>query len=68
MRVARRDEKQYPLAKDIHGDPVERSAEAVAWRVRRRSGNQGRPQSVFDPETGTPLEIELDSGIDELRP
>lgn len=61
-------EKEYPLAKDINGDPVEIPAEAVAWRVRRRSGKQGRPQSVFDPETGTPLEIELDSGIDELRP
>ena len=36
--------------------------------MRRRSGKQGRPQSVFDPETGTPLEIELDSGIDDLRP
>lgn len=62
------NEKEYPLAKDINGDPVEIPAEAVAWRVRRRSGKQGRPQSVFDPETGTPLEIELDSGIDELRP
>ncbi len=61
------NEKAYPLAKDINGDPVEVPAEAVAWRVRRRSGKQGRPQSVFDPETGTPLEIELDSGIDELR-
>lgn len=61
-------EKENPLAKDINGDPVAIPAEAVAWRVRRRSGKQGRPQSVFDPETGTPLEIELDSGIDELRP
>lgn len=62
------NEKEYPLAKDINGDPVTIPTEAVAWRVRRRSGKQGRPQSVFDPETGTPLEIELDSGIDELRP
>ena len=62
------NDKEFPLAKDINGDPVEIPAEAVAWRVRRRSGKQGRPQSVFDPETGTPLEIELDSGIDELRP
>ena len=62
------EEKEHPLARDINGDPVEVPAEAVAWRVRRRSGKQGRPQSVFDPETGTPLEIELDSGIDELRP
>jgi hypothetical protein len=61
-------EKEYPLAKDINGDPVAIPAEAVAWRVRRRSGKQGRPQSVFDPETGTPLEIELDSQIDELKP
>ena len=61
------NEKECPLAKDINGDPVEIPAEAVAWRVRRRSGKQGRPQSVFDPETGTPLEIELDSEIDELR-
>ncbi len=62
------NEKEHPLAKDINGDPVEVPDDAVAWRVRRRSGKQGRPQSVFDPETGTPLEIELDSGIDELRP
>ncbi len=62
------NEKEHPLAKDINGDPVAIPTEAVAWRVRRRSGKQGRPQSVFDPETGTPLEIELDSGIDELRP
>ena len=62
------EEKQCPLARDINGDPVEVPGEAVAWRVRRRSGKQGRPQSVFDPETGTPLEIELDCGIDELRP
>jgi hypothetical protein len=61
-------EKEYPLAKDINGDPVEVPAEAVAWRVRRRSGKQGRPQSVFDPETGTPLEIELDSQIEALKP
>ena len=37
------NEKQCPLAKDINGDPVEVPAEAVAWRVRRRSGKQGRP-------------------------
>jgi hypothetical protein len=60
--------KSYPLAKDINGEPIEVPPEAVAWRVRRRSGKQGRPQSVFDPETGTPLEIDLDSEIDELRP
>ena len=62
------NEKSYPLAKDINGDPIDVPPEATAWRVRRRSGKQGRPQSVFDPETGTPLEIELDSEIDELRP
>jgi hypothetical protein len=43
-------------------------AAGIAWRVHRRSGKQGRPQSVFDAETGTPLEIELDADIEELRP
>src|SRR5215831_14631850 len=58
---------RYPLAYDLHGDPLDVPAEAVAWRVRRASGRPGRPQNVYDPETGRQLEIPLESTVDDLR-
>lgn len=58
---------RFPLASDLEGNPVELPAEAVAWRVRRRSGKQGRPQCVYDLDTGAQLELQLDASLDELR-
>lgn len=58
---------RYPLAYDLDGNPIVLPPEAVAWRVRRRSGKQGRPQCVYDHETGAQLEIALDATIDDLR-
>ena len=58
---------RYPLANDQHGDPLDVPDEAVAWRVRRANSRPGRPQNVYDPETGKQLEISLDATIDDLR-
>lgn len=58
---------RYPLANDLDGSPIEVPAEAVAWRVRRRAGKQGRPQCVYDRDTGAQLEIPIDATIDDLR-
>ena len=58
---------RFPLASDLDGNPIELPTEAVAWRVRRRSGRQGRPQCVYDLETGAQLELQLDATLDELR-
>jgi hypothetical protein len=62
------DTNRYPLANDIEGNPLDLPPEAVAWRVRRRSGKQGRPQCVYDNETGAQLELTLDATLDDLRP
>jgi hypothetical protein len=58
---------RYPLAHDMNGNPIEIPAEAVGWRVRRRSGKAGRPQCVYDFETGAQLDLRLDATIDDLR-
>lgn len=58
--------KQYPLANDANGDPLDIPAHAVAWRVRRGGGRRGRPRVVFDAETGRQLEIGLGATIDDL--
>ncbi len=57
---------RYPLAHDLDGEPIQLPAEAIAWRVRRRSGKQGRPQCVYHHETGAQLVIPLDATIDAL--
>src|SRR3954469_4179584 len=59
---------RYSLACDLNGSPIQLPPEAVAWRVRRRTGKQGRPQCVYDFETGAQLELPLDATIDDLRP
>src|SRR5690242_5425734 len=58
---------RYPLANDVNGNPLEVPEAAVAWRVRRASGRPGRPQNVYDPETGRQLEVPLDATVDDLR-
>jgi hypothetical protein len=59
--------KRNPMANNLDGDPIELPLEAVAWRVRRRSGKQGRPQCVYDRETGAQLEIPIEATLDDLR-
>jgi hypothetical protein len=58
---------KYELANDLNGNPIDVPEGAVAWRVRRVSGKPGRPQTVYDPETGRQLEVPLDASIDDLR-
>lgn len=58
---------RYPLANDGHGNPIEVPDATKAWRVRRANGRPGRPQNVYDPETGKQLEIPLQSTVDDLR-
>src|SRR6516165_8378506 len=58
---------KYELANDLNGNPLDVPEGAVAWRVRRVSGKPGRPQNVYDPETGRQLEVPLDSTVDDLR-
>ena len=57
---------RLPLANDVHGDPIDMPASAVAWRVRRASGKPGRPHNVYDVD-GKQLEIPLTSTVDDLR-
>jgi hypothetical protein len=58
---------RQPLANDLNGNPIDVPENAIAWRVRRASGKQGRPQNVYDPETGRQLEIPLESTVHHLR-
>lgn len=60
-------EKIYPLAFDLNGDPIKVPPEAAAWRVRRRSGKQGRPQCIYDRDTGSQVHIAIDATLDDLR-
>ncbi len=62
-----RNSMRFPLAHDLDGNPIALPPEAAGWRVRRRSGKQGRPQCVYDHETGAQLELQLDADIDDLR-
>jgi hypothetical protein len=57
---------RYPLANDVHGNPIEVPANAVAWRVRRGGGRRGRPRNVYDAETGKQLEVPLEATLEEL--
>ena len=56
----------YPLANDANGSPIDVPDEAKAWRVRRLAKRAGRPKVIFDPESGRPLELPLESTIDDL--
>src|SRR3954470_24587166 len=58
---------RYPLANDANGNPLDVPETAAAWRVRRASGRPGRPQNVYDPETGRHLEGPLHGAVDDLR-
>lgn len=58
---------KHTLANDANGNPIDVPENATAWRVRRAPHGTGRPQNVYDPETGRQLEIPLDSTIDDLR-
>jgi hypothetical protein len=57
---------KYVLANDADGNPLDVPEMAVAWRVRRGGGRRGRPQIVFDSETGTQLEVPLEVTIQDL--
>lgn len=54
-----------PLAWDHDGMPFQPPAEAIAWKVRRYSGNRGRPPVVHGDHG--PLHVDLDATIDDLR-
>src|SRR3954454_7231132 len=58
---------KYPLANDVNGNPIDVPENASAWRVRRAPVGTGRPQNVYDPETGRQLEVALDATLDHLR-
>ena len=58
---------KYPLANDVNGNPIDVPENASAWRVRRAPVGTGRPQNVYDPESGRQLEIPLDATLEHLR-
>jgi hypothetical protein len=59
--------RQFPLANDSNGDPIDLPPQAVKFRVRKMpSGRAGRPKSVFDRDTGRQLEVPLDIQLEEL--
>jgi hypothetical protein len=57
---------QYPLANDANGEPLDVSADAVAWRVRKLARKAGRPKLIFDSETGRPMELALTITFDDF--
>src|SRR4051812_7618563 len=59
--------QRYPLANDVHGNPIELPPEAAAWRVRAGGGRKGRPRMVFDGDTGKQLEVPLGATLDDLE-
>jgi len=59
-------DRRYPLANDLHGDPLDMPETAAAWRVRRSGTKKARPQIIFGTE-GKQLEVPLGVTIDELR-
>jgi hypothetical protein len=58
---------KYPLANDLSGNPIEVPDHTQGWRVRRQPVGVGRPQNVYDPETGRQLEVALDVTLEDLR-
>lgn len=57
----------YELAFGANGERFEPPASAAFWRVRRlRPGGRGVPEVVF-AESGLPLVVPIESGIDEFR-
>jgi hypothetical protein len=52
-------DRQFPLAFDGDGNPIDVPAEATAWRVRKLARKAGRPKMIIDPDTGRPLELAL---------
>lgn len=57
----------YELAFGSNGERFEPPATAAFWRVRRlRPGGRGVPEVVF-ADSGLPLVIPIESGIDEFR-
>ena len=51
--------KQYPLANDVNGNPLQVPESAAGWRVRKLARKAGRPKVIFDAESGRPLELPL---------
>lgn len=56
-----------PLGFDASGNPIDVPESATAWRVRRALGRPGRPQTVYDPDTGRQLELPITATLDDLR-
>ncbi len=56
-----------PLGFDASGNPIDVPDSATAWRVRRALGRPGRPQTVYDPDTGRQLELPITATLDDLR-
>lgn len=56
-----------PLGYDASGSPLDVPEAGAAWRVRRTLGRPGRPQTVYDSETGRQLELPITGSLDDLR-
>jgi len=52
-------DRQFPLAYDGDGNPIDVPVEATAWRVRKLARRAGRPKMIIDRDTGRPLELAL---------
>lgn len=56
----------YPLAHDVHGNPIDVPPEVAFWRVRRQPSRQGRPSRVTGLD-GAPLIVPVDAEANDLR-
>ena len=54
-----------PLAWDQDGMPFSAPANAVAWKVRRYTGNRGKPGIVWGPHG--PTHLDLGATMTDLR-
>lgn len=59
------ENKESELAFNLNGEAFEPPIEAIGWRVRRMKP-KGAPEVVYG-RGGTPLVLDIDAGIDELR-
>jgi hypothetical protein len=59
MNRTETNDRQYPLANDSNGNPIDIPPEAVSWRLRKLASRAGRPKMIYDVETGRPLELPL---------
>jgi hypothetical protein len=66
MTMTETNNRQYPLANDSNGNPIEIPPEAVAWRLRKLARRAGRPKMIYDGETGRPIELPLTIGFSDF--